>query len=74
MERAQHRELIARIRVGRVSLGMWPLGALCHALAIGTVDGGRPGPGRGHTDLRLGWVGLGLVWLPVVASGAGWRR
>lgn len=48
MELAQHRELIARIRVGRVSLGMWPLGALCHALAIGTVDGGRLGEGRGQ--------------------------
>ena len=47
MELAQHGELIARIRVGRVSLGMWPLGALCHALAIGTVDGGRPGDGEG---------------------------
>lgn len=59
MELAQHRELIARIRVGRVSLGMWPLGALCHALAIGTVDGGRTGPGRGQ------WPGIG-------EEGVGW--
>lgn len=48
MEVSQQRELIAGIRVGGVRSGMWPWGALSHALPIGTVDEGQPeGGGRG---------------------------